>query len=273
MSKFISRKELEVRHSRSYEMRERLKELGCEWDAIARAWIAPSLEVKELCYEILEEAEENDNSPQRPYFGRITDAWSEIDLENFDKPYGQPLGETKSIVYTPTQLDAIKISGEENVKRYWRDEISVEAAEILASGKINRQEVYDHLEDKGWKARSVSLLWDVVDHFRSYPPVVALDEKLDAPVLKSTSTVNPEEMQGSIGVISDSEGEPAFLKIKFDYDPIRVNTIKWIKGRRWNALKKQWEVPIEKAEEVFQTFPHFQCSPRATELKLKIKHA
>lgn len=269
MSEFISRKQLEIHHSCTYEMRERLKQLGCEWDGIARAWIAPSLEVRELCYEILERSQEKDESVRVPYFGR---QWHNIDLDAIEKENDvKPLEEAASVIYTPNRKDAIKIAGEGNVQRYWNDEIPQEAALILASGETNVNKVYEQLEESGWKTRSVSLLWDIVKHFRAYPPVAAIDEKLEHPILEVEPTIDPEEMQGSISVICDSENNPQLLALKFPYDLAKVNYIKsCLDGRRWNASKKRWEIPVKLASKVFKKFPHFQRSPRAQEIEKKL---
>lgn len=267
MSDFISRKQLEIRHSRTYEMREKLKKLGCEWDAAARAWIAPTLEVRELCYEILEDKENNDESIRVPYFGRC--GWYDIDIDpnNTEQEDGK-IFEASPVAHTPTYEEAVKIVGEGNVQRYWNDEIPQEAALILASGNLNVNKVYERLEDAGWKTRSVSLLWDIVNHFRVHPPVIAIDEKLEHPILEAETVVDPEDMQGSISVICDSENKPAYLVLKFPYDPVKVSYIKsCLEGRRWNASKKRWEVPVKWADKVFKKFPHYQRSPLAAEIE------
>jgi hypothetical protein len=266
MSKFISRKALEVSHSKTYKMKEKLKELGCEWDAIAKAWIAPSLEVKELCYQLLEEAE--NTTIKRPCFGQC--GWDNVPTD-WSEAIGEPappLEPVKSIAYTPSYSDAQKICGEENVKRYWHPSIPSEAASLLASGKNKENAIYQRLEEEGWKSRQVSLLLDVVNHFRQHPPIPALDT--DNPPILSTTSVNPIEMNGSIGVICDSNRNPVAFTVTFPYSNQMVNRVKWLPGRKWNPAKKRWEVPIDSKygqEDTLAMFPHFQRSPKAQELE------
>lgn len=268
---FVSRKQLEVRHSKSYDMRERLKELGCEWDPIARAWIAPSIEVRELCYSILEDSKDSKEityrkSPGAPQFDNFCEELAAgVDVLN-SQQVSTPLA--KSIVHTPTKEEAEKICEKENIQRYWRSEIESEAASILASGESNWNRLYERLEDAGWRARSVSILVRIVEHFRSHPPALVLDEFTDAPAILASKAVASEEMDGTISVIIDkATQEPTALKITFSYSHLKINQIKWIKGRRWDAAKKCWLVPIESSAEVFQTFPHFRRSPKAAEIE------
>jgi len=175
MDRFISRKDLEIRHSQSYAMRGRLKQLGCEWDPVARAWIAPSLEVRELCYEELEAKKAESDEIRSPYFGPAS--WSE-ELNQFaekliageDTAHGALPEEARPISHIPTQEEVTKIVGEGNVDRYWREDLPEVAAEILASGENNQAAIYERLQEQGWKSRSISLLLDVVSHFRTYHP-------------------------------------------------------------------------------------------------------
>lgn len=119
---FISRKDLEVTGN-TYPHKERLKQLGCEWDAAARAWIAPTLEVKELCEQIVVGSED---SFQRPNF-RCCGMPEDFDydfLDKLDDPAQVPnLASAKAIAYTPSREDAERICGSGNVIRYWREEI------------------------------------------------------------------------------------------------------------------------------------------------------
>lgn len=270
MDKFISRKDLEVRHSKSYEMRNRLKELGCEWDGIAKAWIAPSIEVKELCYQILEEAD--DNSPRRSHFGRC--GWDDMpkDLDSIfnNAGYATPIEPAKSVAHTPTKAEAEKICGEENAKHYWHSLLPEEAASLLASGENNEDNIRERLENQGWKSRQISLLLDVVSHFRQHPPIPALDEVTDNPPMLSVASIDPIEMDGSIGVIRGADQKPVAFTITFPYSNQMVNRVKWLPGRKWNSAKKRWEVPIESrygSDDALSMFPHFQRSPKAQELE------
>jgi hypothetical protein len=272
MSNFVSKKQLEIHHSQSYQMREVLKRMGCEWDGIARAWIAPDLETLDKCYQVLEEANRVDDSPRTGYYGRC--GWGEVNLDEWDKPHGAVPKKPRSIKHTPTQIEAIKICGEGNVERYWRDDIPKESAQILLYGENNWNEIYERLENAGWKSRSVSLIRDVVEHFRKCPPDKAQDEILsnaDNALLPSDKNVifkqSPKEVDGIISTISDSSGEVIALAVSFPYDAIKVNKIKWIDGRKWDSSKKRWIVPVEKAEEIFKTFPNFRRSEKAAEIE------
>lgn len=270
MGKFISRKDLEVQHSRSYEMRGRIKELGCEWDGIARVWIAPSTEVKELCYQILDETEQTDNSMRSRFVGG---QWNDIDWDNWEGVHGQSRTEAKAIAYTPTRADAEKISGSGNVLRYWHEDIPNESASILASGEDNENAIYNHLTEQGWKPRQVSLLMDVVNHFRSNPPISAVDEVVTMSPVLSPEPVAPIELNGSIGVIGDDMSPIAFT-VTFPYSAQMVNRVKWLPGRSYNPAKKRWEVPIDAKygnQNTLQMFPHFQRSPKAKELEGGLK--
>lgn len=267
----ISRKKLEIRHSNSYANRGRLKQLGCEWDPIARAWIAPSLEAKELIIEELDNYLED--GVRIPHYGQCgwTKEFAEF-TEKFvwgeDTSWGALPEEAKSIAHTPTKEQAIKIVGEGNVERYWRDDIPEIAAEILASGETLKAPIYDRLEDCGWKARSVSLMLEIVDHFREFPPVGAFDQKLDKSEIIAHSAVKPEEMQGSISIISDAEGTPLKLAVTFPYSREMVRRVKLHNLKQeWNPTQKRWEIPIKYARNVFATFPHFERSPGAKKIE------
>lgn len=271
MSEFISRHDLSIWHHKSYEMRGKLKELGCQWDGISRAWVAPSIEVKELCLEILDKADEADKF-QRPWFG---DDW-EIDGSIFEESISiiEPIPGVKSVAHTPSKEEAIKIVGAENVIRYWHEEIPQEASAILASGENNNNAIYERLEDAGWRSRQVSLLLDVVRHFREHPPQFIADEISDSIPLLSQDAVDPIEMDGSISVICDREKNPIAIAVKFPYNPKFVNMIKWLPGRRWNPSKSRWEVPVDAkhgASTVFSMFPHFARSDKAKEIEEGLK--
>lgn len=269
MSKFISRKQLEVQHSRSYEMREKLKELGCEWDGIARAWIAPSVEVKELCYQILEESEGRSGIKHR-YLGQC--GWDSIDYEKFEQQEESP-SSFRLIIYTPELPEIEKIFGSEAILRYWHPDIPQEASKILASGEQNRLAIDDRLHEKGWGTRQISLLLDVVDHFREHPPVADSQASiLITPSVANVKAIPEIELDGSIAVLSDSDGEPIAFAITFPYSNQMVNRVKWLPGRKWNSKQKRWEVPIDSkhgAEDVFKTFPHFTRSPKAAEIEAR----
>lgn len=265
MSKFISRKELEVRHSRTYEMREKLKELGCEWDGIARAWIAPSGEVKELCYEILEE-KEKEAKVIRPYFGH------QYDIDDFDRLQAMlndeeveaPEVKAKAIAYCPSQEDVQKICGE-NASRYWRDGICAESAEILASGDTNWNAIYERLEDAGWKSRSISVVQSVVEFYRSHPPIPAIDEVQAAAPVHVAKELS-SDIDGSVSVVADTSGNPTAFKVQFPYSMLKVRHVKLCKGAKWEPNKKCWYVPVESAANVKRYFGKFQLSPKASEL-------
>lgn len=268
---FISRKDLEIHHTYSYQMRGRLKQLGCEWDAIARVWIAPTLEVKELCLAELDAGQNKDNSIQYRYLGNC--GWQDVDYEALEKAFDTSHGalpeEAKSIAHNPSKEEAIKICGEENVKRYWHEDIPEKAAEILASGENNESDIAERLRFAGWNGRQVSLLIDVVDHFRKYPPIPALDEKLGQDEIISTPIVKPEQMQGSIGIICDEEN-PVAITIRCPYDPKIVKMIKSGNlGQKWNPDQKRWEIPIKYAQDILKRFPHFSRSPKAKEIESK----
>lgn len=275
MDKFIPRKQLEVRHSRSYEMKEKLKELGCEWDGVGRVWIAPSLEVKELCYQILEEVESNNTSPQIRYFGNC--GWHGVDYDEIEECINS-IGKVElvlapPIAHTPTREEIEKIVGSGNVLRYWHEEIPTKAAEILASGEQNKLKIDDRLHEAGWKTRQISMLMEVVDYFREHPPIPALDETADAltmPTVKGIDAVDSIEMDGSIGVICDADKTPVAFTVKFPYSSQMVNRVKWLPGRKWNPNKKRWEVPVSAkhgSQGVLETFPHFQRSPKVKEIE------
>ena len=269
----VFRKQLEIRHRKSYEMRGRLKQLGCEWDAAARAWIAPSLEVKELILEELDQVVAKDSINDTRYFGRC--GFGDVDYDavrrfelGLDPSHGALPELAPPIAHTPTIEEATKIAGGENIKRYWHDEIPSVGAELLASGRMDEVAIHEELREQGWNGRSVSLLLDIVNHFRQYPPTLALDEKLEHEAIVSQPTVKAEEMQGSIGVISDSEGIPALITITCPYDASIVRRIKVGNfGQKWNASKKRWEIPAQHAKEFMSRFPHFQRSPKAQELE------
>jgi hypothetical protein len=269
MPEFISRRQLEVRHSRSYEMKEKLKELGCEWDGIARAWIAPSIEVKELCFEILDQSED---IIYRARPGNHLD--ESIGNQSFEECMGMADTPEKSlsnpIAYIPARQDAINICGEENTRRYWRDEIATEAAEILASGDNNWNAIYERLEDAGWKSRNVSLLKDLVEHFRAHPPMPAIDTKED---IESLAVVfhKPHEVDGAISVLCSKDGTPTAFKVEFPYDEKKVRITKSWVGRKWHGDKKYWEVPIIHARSLFGNFKYFQRSPKAAEIEKSLE--
>lgn len=273
MPEFISRRKLEVRHSRSYEMRGKLKELGCEWDGIARAWIAPTVEVKELCYEILEESE-----------GIIYRArpGCHLDEPMGDESFEEYMGMSNTpeealpdpVAYTPTKQDCINICGEENTKRYWRDEIADKASEILASSENNWKAIYERLEDAEWKSRSVSLLREIVEHFRTHPVFHAHDVVINEPPALQKSPISDakkHEVDGSIGVLHSKDGECVAFKVEFSYDSTKVNIAKSYKGRKWHPDKKYWEIPIEHAESLFRMFKYFQRSPKAAEIEKSLE--
>lgn len=275
MTKFISRKMLEIRHSNSYQMRGRLKQMGCEWDAIARAWIAPTMEVKELLEEELEAYGRESSEVRSRYLGQCGFNISIEELEAFerglDPSHGALPEEAKPIAHTPTKEEAIKICGEENVRRYWHEFLPEEAAAILASGEKDETAIQERLSEQGWKGRQISLLIDVVDHFRQHPPIPALDEKLDSEKIISQPSVNPEEMQGSLGIVSDSEGVPQLIVIQFPWSQRMVARVKTGNlGQKWNATKKRWEVPIKYAGDMFRRFPHFSRSLKAEEIEKQI---
>lgn len=275
MSEFISRKQLEVTGN-TYPHKDRLKHLGCEWDPAARAWIAPSLEVKELCDEIVE-------GGLRPP-SQIGHNWGKFDDYDFSflddlgsDSDSAPMPRAASIAYTPTQTDAEKICGGGNVIRYWREEIPAEAAEILANGDVNWQAIYSRLEDAGWRSRSVSILKDVVEHFRKHPPIPAIDEMLTAPSVLSHEAVEPEEINGTISVFVDADQNPVSFKIQFPYSKKMVARVKGFSGRKWRADSKCWEVPLDAkgwgfpTPTIFQAFPHFKRSPKAEQIEREME--
>jgi hypothetical protein len=263
---FISRKELEIRHPQSYEFRSRLKELGCQWDGIAKAWIAPSDEVKELCYELLDRdsEEKRDSTPRRsfirtPDISEIDDFLNGVEHDRVDR-------ENQSIAYEPTKEDAQLIVGLQNVLRYWKDEVPSVVSELLASGKETGNKLFNQLEEAGWKNRQISLLFAIVDRFRAHPPIHVNDEILTMPVMLSKEAVNPDEMAGSISVLSDSEGTPVAFKVEFSYQSTNVNKIKWVPGAKWIRDRKYWQVPIESAKGnhgLFDMFAYFKRSQKA----------
>ena len=183
MSEFISRKMLEIRHRYSYEMRGRLKQMGCEWDAIARAWIAPTMKFKELLEQELDAYSDSQEVHTPRYFGN-GGGWDNVSIKELEafaegldpQAHGAKPEEAKPIAHTPTKEETIKICGQENVKRYWHESLPEEAAAILASGECNEIAIYERLNEQGWKGRQVSLLLDVVNYFRQHPPVPAFDE-------------------------------------------------------------------------------------------------
>lgn len=272
MSEFISRKQLEV-HGDTYPVRQRLRELGCEWDAAARAWIAPSLEVKELCDEVVS------NQIRSPHWLREEIDYSSSEFQDFmdrlecdNLPSPGPVILANPIAYTPTKDDAERICGSGNILRYWNDEIPAIAAELLASGEQNWQEIYERMENKGWRNRSTSIVRDIVAYYRQYPPIPAVDE-VTVPVAIAPEAIDPEGMNGSISVLVDASRDPLAFKVEFPYSARKVNMIKWLPGRKWHPDRKYWEVPLDArhgSQSVFDIFPHFKRSPRALEIEREL---
>ncbi|MEA5623532.1 hypothetical protein VB740_11315 [Nostoc sp. UHCC 0251] len=81
----------------------------------------------------------------------------------------------------------------------------------------------------------------------------------------------PKEVDGVISAISDTSGEVVGLAVSFPYDAIKVNMIKWINGRKWDAAKKRWIVPVEKADELLKTFPNFRRSEKVSIIEESLK--
>ena len=161
-----------------------------------------------------------------------------------------------------------RVCGEENTKRYWNPSIPDAAAYILGTGGNIWNTIYQELEDGGWKGRSVSLLKEIVEHFRSQELPPAIDEiSTEPPSLGNPSLLRNNEADGKIGILSDKSGENVSLTIRFPYDEHLVFVVKRIQGRKWNSAKKLWEVPIERAADVFRIFQHFELSEKAQKLK------
>lgn len=161
-----------------------------------------------------------------------------------------------------------RVCGEENTRRYWNPSIPDAALYILGNGGNNWNTIYQELEDGGWKGRSVSLLKEIVKHFRSQELPPAIDEiSTEPPTLGNPSLLRNNEADGKIGVLSDKSGEGVSLTIRFPYDDHLVFVVKRIPGREWNPTKKRWEVPIERSADVFRNFEHFELSEKAQKLK------
>jgi hypothetical protein len=203
---------------------------------------------------------------------------NEADARFFEEMWGDvepvpvnPLEVLPSVAIKENDLQkdiAASIFGSENVSRYWRDDIVEHVAFVLESGSQNWATIYQELEDKGWKGRSVSLLKDLVEHFRSRPLAPAEDEiAVLPPELPAQSLLRHGECDGTIGLIKDRSGEIVSVSVQFPYNDHFVSVVKRIPGRKWEPLKKRWILPIESAPRVFDNFPHFQLSEGARALK------
>jgi hypothetical protein len=159
--------------------------------------------------------------------------------------------------------DVENVVGEENTRRYYREEIPMVIQFILGNGSNDWAGIYRDLEENGWKGRSVSIVKDVVDHFRQQPLPQAEDEIATTPQQLIPPPHRNGEMDGRIGVISDKSGEATTVTVSFPYDAHFVGIIKRIPGRKWNSTRKRWEVPIEHINIIFLNFPKFELSEKA----------
>lgn len=176
-----------------------------------------------------------------------------------------------SISKTPTKEEAARIVGESNVKRYWDDRIPEYAAYVLEKVESNWTVIYQELEERGWKGRSVSLLQDIVEYYRRNPPLNEVVDEVATvpPPLEKSALERDGTLDGKITVISDSQGEPCALALTFPYSDHFVALARKMPGRKWNGAKKRWEVPIEYAETVFRNFK-FERSPKAREIEASL---
>lgn len=252
-----SRKQLEVEGSNTFYVKDKLKELGCEWDAIARKWIAPTIEVKELCEDI---AESYDGiTYQGPgCLGFDEDFYS--DSRSWDEIINEPVEQLKNhppVVVQVTKQDIERIIDTETFARYYREEAEEKITEILASGA--REKTYrEELEDAGFDTRQISLIRDVVIYYREHG--VVNDSFQEIPETFATKTRDKVDTDGKISVAKDRTKTLTAIAISFPYSHLNVNKVKWIRGSKWDGGKKQWLVPPEEAEDVAKTFPCFQRS-------------
>lgn len=168
---------LEIVSKNTFHIKDQLKSWGCKWDSIKKAWIAPNEQVYNQAITELEKYEES-VSVQKNYYGQCGfDHISNEDIDNFleDKIKAQHQ-QVQPINYTPTMGDAIKLSGEDQVNRYWDERIPFEASKILASGEMDETEIFDRLNYEGMKGKSVDILIDLVNHFRHNPPAKSESE-------------------------------------------------------------------------------------------------
>lgn len=164
---------LEIYCNDSYKYKEEFKKAGCRWNPDKKAWFAPNREVMEAVYKTLEEIQEAEKTEGGVKYNRPPGMHS-VDWDDaVEAMFGEDkavLPVTKAevgIVKKVTKEEVVAIAGEEQVKRYCHDDLPQEASEVLASGEVLGNKLYERLEDKGWKSRQVSLLVDVCEHFRN----------------------------------------------------------------------------------------------------------
>lgn len=159
---------LEIIHRKSYEYREKIKAMGCKWNPSRKAWIAPNEEVFNKVAQMLE----NDDSVNSKYYGQCGfDGIGSEEIDNFlEDKITETHQQVRTISYTPTMGDAIKLFGEEQVNRYWDERIPSEASKILASGETDESAIFGRLNYEGMKGKSVDLLIDLVNYFRENQP-------------------------------------------------------------------------------------------------------
>lgn len=250
---FESIADLTIRSKNAYEHREYLKIHGCKWDSGYRAWIAPSVEDRDrLEYDL----EFNlDSQLKHSNFGR----WEELE-EEFELAEAAPIAPVEGAIVTKEK--AVLIVGEGNCKRYWDDLVPgmVEHALLTA---LTEAEFYQQYEGP-MIGRTISLAWDLVKHFRLTPPIDLQDEaETSMPPIASQSLLKAWQLDGKIAGVTDAEGQTSCLRVSFPYcdEPLRV--VKMISGRKWNAAKRAWDIPLQSAPELFRNFPHFERSASA----------
>lgn len=177
-----------------------------------------------------------------------------------------------SVIITGVEITkdkAIDIVGAENIKRYWNEGIPDAAVFILENGSNQWGQIYKELEDSGWNARSVSVLKELVDHYRNFNIEAAADEIASEPVpIEVFKRQKDCFYTGRIGCLTDKSGEPIALTITCPYDEDLLFIIRRITGKTWTG--KLWKFPLERASQIFTVFSEFELSPKASALKAKI---
>jgi hypothetical protein len=170
-----------------------------------------------------------------------------------------------------TKDKMIDVVGSENVRRYWNDGIPGAASFILGNGSNDWNTIYQELEDSGWKSRSISLLKEIVEHYRSIEFVPAVDEIVTTPVPIDVFKKQKDCFYtGRIGCLTDKNGEIVAISVKFPYDEDLLFIVRRITGRKWNGAAKRWEFPLSCASRIFSTFSEFELSENAKKLKDEI---
>ncbi|MBE9037188.1 hypothetical protein [aff. Roholtiella sp. LEGE 12411] len=178
---------------------------------------------------------------------------------------------------------------DENAHEFRGDEGHFEGDAYLPNGKKQRVEVCGEEKPKDFESQNNDPIMDDYAEYRSFlardgkrywcRPLLSVDFAIWADIIPDTVPRNfsapkpinavdvissapkrelPELIEKpdcKIAIAGNVNGELLFFTVEFDRDlgymfGVLLAAVKRISGRKWNDLKKRWEVPIENADEL-----------------------